>query len=107
MRYFIVKYVRRMVRKGFKMEPQMDEQVSVSKKIKTSDIQSAAVILDFKQQQVLQATLDGITIPKDWDRILGFYYQHYKHVIDRLAAENGLEIAPEPTADITVNKETK
>lgn len=92
MRYFIVNYYRQA-------NGQMDESVSVSKRAKTKDLQSASVILDFKEQQVIKSSLNGVVIPKDWNRILGFYYQHYPHILDRLARENGLEIkqqTPEP-----------
>jgi len=89
MRYFIVKYVKRAVKKGFKTEPQMDEIVSVSKKVKLNDRQTAAVILDFQQGQVLQSTMDGVTIPKDFVKIRDFYQQHYKRLIEDLEAVYG------------------
>jgi hypothetical protein len=28
-------------------------------------------------------------VPKDWDRIVSYYYQHYAHTIERLFEENG------------------
>lgn len=86
MRYFIVKYVQRMVRKGMKMEPQMDEQVSISKKLKQSDIQTSAVILDFQTRRVEQASMNGVTVPKDFQKIRDFYHQHYKKIIEDLEA---------------------
>jgi hypothetical protein len=64
----------------------MDEVVSVSKKIKLRDSQSSAVILDFKTRQVIQASMDGITVPKDWHRIRDFYHQHYARLIEDLEA---------------------
>jgi hypothetical protein len=64
----------------------MDEIVSVSKKIKLSDSQSCSVILDFKTQQVVQASMDGVTVPKDWNRIRDFYHQHYARLIEDLEA---------------------
>ena len=77
MRYFIVSYVK--TPKG-----QTDELVSVSRKIKTNDIQTAAVILDFKKQQVVKASMNGTVIPRDWQRIRDYYYQHYPKVIDQI-----------------------
>lgn len=79
----------------------MDEIASVSKKIKTRDSQTASVILDFKELKVVQAHMNGKVIPKDWDRIMTYYYQHYKHIIERLFRENGYEIRveqPDPQA---------
>jgi len=64
----------------------MDEIVSVSKRLRTKDHQMSAVILDFKTRQVIQASMDGITVPKDWNRIRDFYHQHYARLIEDLEA---------------------
>ena len=85
MRYFIVKYIR-------KPNGKLDEVVSASKKLKTKDLQSAAVVLDFGTQSVLVSTLDGVTVPKDWWKIRDFYHQHYKKMIEDLEAFHGLKI---------------
>jgi hypothetical protein len=37
--------------------------------------------------------MDGITIPKDWDRIVAYYYTHYSATIERLFTENGHPVA--------------
>ena len=79
----------------------MDEQNQVVRNIKARDLQMASVILDFKKLEVVKATLNGVTVPKDFNRIVEYYYQHYKNTIDRLFAENGWEI------EIVENKETK
>lgn len=79
LRYFIVRYLR-------KPNGQMDELVAVSKKIKMADASSAAVILDFKSRRVEKAHLDGTTLPRDFDRIRGFYAQHYPNIIQDLEA---------------------
>jgi hypothetical protein len=62
----------------------MDEVVTVAKLTKTRDIQSAAVILDFKTRSVVKCSMDGVVVPKDWCRIRDFYHQHYSQVIDDL-----------------------
>lgn len=85
MRYFCVKYVR-------KPNGQMDEIVSVLKKLKLRDLQTCAVILDFHTQQVIQASMDGTTLPKNWWRIRDFYHQHYKKIIEDLESFHGLKI---------------
>ena len=28
-------------------------------------------------------------VPKDWDKVVAYYYQHYTHIIERLFEENG------------------
>jgi hypothetical protein len=85
MRYFIVSYFTRP-------NGQMDEVTAVSRNLKTRDRQTAAVILDFKKLQVLQAHMNGTTVPKDWDRIVSYYHQHYPNIVERLFKENGYEI---------------
>ena len=90
MRYFLVSYYQ--TPKG-----QMDEVVSVAKRLRTRDIQTASVILDFRDQQVCQATLSGTSIPRDWQKIRDFYYQHYPEVIDNLERFNGVAVASTAT----------
>jgi hypothetical protein len=70
----------------------MDEQVEASKRLRNKDVQTAAVILDFHTQKVLQSTLEGRTVPKDWWKIRDFYYQHYKTMIEDLEAFHGLKV---------------
>ena len=77
MRYLIIDYYR-------KPSGQMDEVVSVAKRTKIRDIQSAAVILDFKSRSVVKCSMQGVSVPKDWTRIRDFYHQHYGQIIDDL-----------------------
>lgn len=84
MRYFLVSYLKQA-------NGQMDEVVSVSSNLKLRDRQTAAVILDFRTQTVLQCSMNGTTVPKDWNKIVSFYYQHYAATFDRLAKQNGIE----------------
>ena len=77
MRYFIVRYLRRP-------GGRMDEETSVSRRLRNKDIETAAVILDFKTQTVLQAQLDGKVIDKDWQRIHDYYHQHYSQIFQQL-----------------------
>jgi len=97
MRYFLISYYR-------KPNGQMDEVVSVNNSLKRKDRQTAAVILDFQTQSVLQCSMNGTTVPKDWDRIVSFYYQHYAATFDRLAQENGIKFKkaePEPEVNLS------
>jgi hypothetical protein len=77
MRYFVVNYYR-------KPNGQMDEVVSIAKRIRIRDLQSAAVILDFKLKSVVKCSMDGVVVPKNWQRIRDFYHQHYSQVIQDL-----------------------
>jgi hypothetical protein len=85
MRYLTITYYKRP-------NGQLDEVIGVVKSLKRKDLQTASVILDFKDQKVLQSSMGGKQVPKDWDRIVGFYYQHYAHTIERMFQENGHEL---------------
>ena len=95
MRYLILTYYR-------KADGQIDETMAVSKNLKTRDIQTANVILDFKDLKVLKCSMGSEQVPKDWDRIVGYYHQHYASTIERLFKENGYEIVKpeEPKTEV-------
>jgi len=92
MRYLIITYIKRP-------SGQMDEITEVTTRVKPRDVQMASVILDFKTLSVVKCSLNGANVPRNWDRIVSYYYQHYKSTIERLFKENGYEIqneTPEP-----------
>lgn len=97
MRYLLLSYYQ-------KADGQIDEVVALSKSLKHRDYQTCAVILDFRKLQVVQATLNGQTVPKDFSKITEYYYQYHKNIIDRLFRENGYEVqikqeSTQPTED--------
>lgn len=93
MRYLILTYVT-------KPNGKIDEQMQVGKNIKNRDLQTANVILDFRELKVIKCSMSGASVPKDWDRIVGYYHQHYASTIERLFKENGYEIVkPTETQD--------
>ena len=72
--------------------------MTISKKLRTKDRQMTNVILDFKEQKVLQCSVGGITANKDWDTIVSYYYQHYAATIERLFQENGHQLPATDTS---------
>ena len=92
MRYLTLTYYTRP-------DGKIDESMSVVRNLKHRDIQTASVILDFKKLQVVKCSMNGVVVPRDWDRIVTYYHQHYASTIERLFAENGYDIVkPETTA---------
>ena len=85
-----------------KANGQIDEVMAVAKNLKTSDWQLASVILDFKLQKVEKCSMNGVQVPKVWDTVVSYYYQHYSNIIERLFEENGHPISvkadPSPPA---------
>jgi hypothetical protein len=82
MRYLLLTYY-------YQANGKIDEGMTVTNRVRTKDRQTASVILDFKEQKVLKASLRDTTIPKDWNRIVGYYYPFYTNIIERLFIENG------------------
>ena len=95
MRYLILTYYQ-------KPTGQIDEVVSVTKNLKARDYQTSSVILDFKELKVVQASMNGQTVPKDFNKIAEYYYQFHKNTIDRLFQENGYEVVKEPIKEENV-----
>jgi hypothetical protein len=85
MRYLLLTYYT-------KANGQIDEVMAVSKNLKRRDHQTCNVILDFKKLEVVKASMSGTDVPKDFDRIAGYYHQHYASTIERLFNENGYEV---------------
>lgn len=85
MRYLLLTYYKQANGK-------IDECMTVSNKIKPRDWQTTNVILDFKKLEVLKCSMDGVQVPKEWDKITSYYYQHYANVFERLFKENGHEL---------------
>ena len=95
MRYLLLTYYK-------KPSGQIDEITAVSKNLKKRDIQTCSVILDFRTLSVVKCSLDGTVVPRDWDRIVTYYHQHYANIIERLLQENGYEIVKpeEPKTEV-------
>jgi len=100
MRYLTITYVTRP-------DSKIDEVMAVARNIKQSDLQMCNVILDFKKLNVVKCTMNGTVVPRDWDRVLAYYHQHYASTIERLLNENGYEIVkpeePKPAVESASN----
>jgi hypothetical protein len=93
MRYLILTYYQ-------KANGQIDEVMAVAKSLKARDHQTANVILDFRTLSVLKCSMSGVTVPRDFNRIVEYYHQHYESTISRLFTENGYEIVkPDQTTN--------
>ena len=93
MRYLLLTYF-------YQANGKIDEAMTIATKVKTRDYQMDNVILDFKELKVLKCTMHDTSIPKDWDRIVSYYYKYYTATIERLFQENGhpIDIKAEVTA---------
>ena len=73
----------------------IDEVMSLANRVKPKDLQTASIILDFRDQVVLKCVIDSKSMPKEWDTIVSYYYEHYKAIMERLFKENGHELKME------------
>ena len=94
MRYLMLTYF-------YQPTGKIDEGMTVANRVKPRDWQTASVILDFKELKVLKASLRDTTIPKDWDRIVGYYYPFYTNIMERLFLENGHDVDMSKTEPAT------
>ena len=85
MRYMILTYFKQATGK-------IDEVMSLSNRVKPRDLQTASIILDFRDQVVLKCIIDSKSMPKEWDTIVAYYYEHYKAIMERLFKENGHDL---------------
>jgi len=85
MRYLVLTYYK-------KADGKIDEAMTLARNLKQRDLQTGSVILDFKKLQVVKCSMGGTVVPRDWDRIVTYYHQHYESTINRLFAENGWQV---------------
>lgn len=80
MRYLLITFVRRP-------GGQIDEQISVAKKIKPADLQTCNVILDYGKKQVEKCVIEGNRLDTDWDKMHDYYKLVYPSLIAQLEKE--------------------
>ena len=85
MRYLLLTYYK-------KPDGKIDEVMAVAKNLKKRDLTTCNVILDFKNLSVIKCSMAGTNVPRDFDRIAGYYHEHYAATIERLFNENGYKV---------------
>jgi hypothetical protein len=83
MRYLLITYLR-------KPGGQIDEQVTVSKKVKVSDIQTCSVIIDYQKQKVDKCVIEGKKVDTDFEKMTEYYKKVYPALIDQLEKNNAI-----------------
>jgi U3 small nucleolar RNA-associated protein 14 len=80
MRYFLVTY-------SIKPGGQIDEVVTVSKKVKRDDLQTCNIIMDYKTKKVDKCFIEGKVLATEWEKLDTYYRQLYPSIIERLEKE--------------------
>ena len=81
MRYLLITYIR-------KPNGQIDEQVTISKRLKQADIQTCNVILDYGKRKIDKCVIEGKVLDTDWDRMNEYYNKIYPTLISQLEKSN-------------------
>jgi hypothetical protein len=66
--------------------------MTLTRNLKARDLSTANVILDFKKMDVVKCSMGGVNVPRDFNRIVEYYMQHYESTITRLFKENGYQV---------------
>ena len=88
MRYLLISYLR-------KVNGQIDEMVNVSKRIRTSDMNNANVILDFAEKKIVKCLIEGKPHPTEFDKMRDYYNRVYPNLIEQLEREASITKARE------------
>jgi hypothetical protein len=86
LRYLLITYIR-------KPNGQIDEQVTISKRLKQADIQTCNVILDYGKRKIDKCVIEGKVLDTDWDRMNEYYNKIYPTLISQLEKSNS-EVLP-------------
>ena len=80
MRYLLVSYSRRP-------GGQIDEMVSVSKRVRNSDLTNANVIMDFAEKKVDKCVIEGKKHDTTFELMRDYYQKVYPQLIAQLEKE--------------------
>lgn len=92
MRYVLVTYIR-------KPNGQIDEQLTIARKVKTSDLQTSNVILDYAEKKVVRCVIEGQALDTDWERLSGYYANIYPDLDRQLNREAKVDAKVEQKAE--------
>ena len=80
MRYMLITFYR-------KPGGQIDEQVTVSKKVKQSDLQTCNVIIDYADKKIVKCVIEGKVLDTIFEKMDAYYKKVYPNLISQLEKE--------------------
>jgi hypothetical protein len=90
MRYFLVTFFR-------KPGGQIDEQVSVTKRVRNSDITGSNIIMDFGKRKIEKCVVEGKRLEKEFDELRNYYYRIYPNLSAQLEKEGPISVREKET----------
>lgn len=101
MRYLLISFLR-------KVGGQIDEMVSVSKRVKTSDMNSCNVIIDFADKKVLKSVIEGKNHETTFEKLRDYYARVYPNLVEQLEKEAHITKAQDKlAAKVSFNSKKK
>lgn len=85
MRYLLITFYR-------KAGGQIDEHVSVSKRVRNSDLSQSNIIMDFGKRTIDKCVVEGKRLEKSFDELRNYYYKIYPNLILQLEKEGPISI---------------
>lgn len=85
MRYLFISFIR-------KPNGQIDEVVSIGKRIKDSDLTNNNVIIDFGENKIVKCVVEGKTHDTTFDKMRAYYNKIYPNLIAQLEKEGPISI---------------
>jgi hypothetical protein len=70
-----------------KIGGQIDEAVSVGKRVRTSDTMNANIIVDFAEKKVLKCIIEGKNHDTTFEKMRDYYAKIYPQLIEQLERE--------------------
>lgn len=80
MRYLLITFVR-------KPGGQIDEMITMSKRVKPADLQTCNIIMDYAEKKMVKCVIEGKALDQDWDRTNEYYRPIYPNLIAQLERE--------------------
>ena len=80
MRYLLITFMR-------KPGGQIDEQVTVAKKVKPADLQTCNVIIDYAKKTVDKCIIEGKKVDTDFIKMNEYYKRVYPSLVSQLEKE--------------------
>ena len=77
MRYLLITFVR-------KPGGQIDEMITMSKRVKPADLQTCNIIMDYAEKKMVKCVIEGKALDQDWDRTNEYYRPIYPNLIAQL-----------------------
>ena len=85
MRYLLITFFR-------KPGGQIDEQISVAKRVRPADLQTCNVILDYGTKKVQKCVIEGKVVETDFERMNTYYKKIYPNLVEQLEREAGIDV---------------